>query len=142
MAFQLIELFDRRIEMGPYATRIEKFEATGAAPYNIDALFTFINMSWDTRGYRSAVCTWRQGEPFYVGRDVMVGGLMSVIDDEGNVLTDYVENVMLNESRRGGIKVMAQIGDGKAEEHPIGRFQRLISGIQEAINIVTLAPNS
>lgn len=142
LAFQLIELFDRRVEMGPYATRIEKFNPTGAAPYNIDALFTFINMSWDTRGYRAAIATWRQGEPFYVGRDVFVGGLMSIVDDEGTLYTDYVENVMLSENRKDGAKVTAQIGDGKAEEAPLARTQRLITGIQEAINIVTLAPDS
>jgi hypothetical protein len=142
LAFQLIEMFDRRVAMGPYATRIEKFNPTGAAPYNIDALFTFINMAWDTRGYRAAIATWRQGEPFYVGRDVMVGGLMSIIDDEGVMLTDYVENVLLTENRKDGVKVTAQIGDGKAEEAPLAKTQRFVTGLQEAVNILTLAPNS
>lgn len=142
LAFQLIENFNRRVQMGPYATRIEKFNPTGAAPYNIDALFTFINMMWDTRGYRSAIATWRQGEPFYVGRDVFVGGLMSIIDDEGLMLTDYVESVTLTETRKDGVKVTAQIGDGKAEEAPLVKTQRFITGLQEGFNILSLAPNS
>jgi hypothetical protein len=142
LAFQLIENFNRRVQMGPYATRIEKFNPTGAAPYNIDALFTFINMMWDTRGYRTAQATFRQGEPFYAGRDVFVGGLMSIVDDEGDLLTDYVEGVNLTETRKDGVKVTVQIGDGKAEEAPLVKTQRLITGLQEGFNILSLSPNS
>lgn len=142
LAFQLIENFKRRVDMGPYATRIEKFQATGSAPYNIDALFTFISLSWDTRGYRTAQATFRNGLPFWLGRDVFVGGLMSIIDDEGDMLTDYIEMVLLRQDRQNRADVMVQIGDGKAEEAPIVKTQRLIAGIEEAVNVLTLAPNS
>ncbi|MEX7470190.1 hypothetical protein AB4Z39_10805 [Mycobacterium adipatum] len=142
LAFQMMQLFDRRVSMGPYATRIEKLLATGAAPYNVDAIFTLITMAFDTRGYRSAQATFRNGLPYYVGRDVFVGGLMSIIDDEGNMLTDYVENVMLRQTRETDTEVMVQIGDGKAEQAPIVKSQRFITGLMEVTNAILLTPQS
>jgi hypothetical protein len=138
LAFQLVESYDRRQDMGPYG-RPEKFVPTGAAPYNIDALFTFISTLWDTRGYRSAVAQFRNGYPYSVGKDIFPGGLMSIAEN-GELYTDYIENVMITDNRKERCSVVVQIGDGKAEEAPIARFQRLITGIQEAINILTLAP--
>jgi hypothetical protein len=37
---------------------------------------------------------------------------------------------------------MLQIGDGKAEESPLAKHQRFITGIMESINVLTLAPQS
>lgn len=139
LAFQLVENFERRNDAGPYA-RPEKFIATGAAPYNVDALFTFINTLWDTRGYRSAVAQFRNGFPYAVGRDVFPGSLMSIAEN-GELYTDYVENIMITDNRKERCSVVVQIGDNKAEEAPIARFQRLITGLQEAVNILTLAPS-
>lgn len=139
LAFQLVENFQRRRDAGPYS-RPEKFTPTNSAPYNVDALFTFISTLWDTRGYRSGVAQFRQGYPYSVGRDVFPGSLMSIA--EGNELyTDYVENIMITDNRKERCSVLVQIGDNRAEEAPIARFQRLITGIQEAINVLTLAPN-
>ncbi|SDD58603.1 hypothetical protein SAMN04488581_2600 [Mycolicibacterium neoaurum] len=142
LAFQMMQLFDRRVEMGPYATRIEKLLATGAAPYNVDAIFTLITFAWDTRGYRSAQATFRNGYPYWVGRDVFVGGLMPIVDDEGWMLIDYVENVMLRQTRLEDAEVMVQIGDGKAEQAPIVKSQRFITGLMEVANTILLTPNS
>ncbi len=141
-AFEMLQHFQRRVDLGPYTTRIEKFLATGAAPYNVDAIFTFITMSWDTRGYRSAQATFRNGAPFYAGRDTPVGGLMSIVDDEGDMLTDYVENVLLRQNRLDDAEVMVQIGDGKAEEAPIVKTQRFVTGLMEVGNTILLTPQS
>ena len=138
LAFALIENFDRRNNGGPYM-HPERFVSTGAAPYNIDGLFSFISAMWDTRGYRSATAQFRNGYPYSVGRDVFVGAMMSIIED-GVMFSDYIEQVVITDNRRERCKVVVQIGDGKAEEAPIARFQRLITGIQEAVNVLTLAP--
>lgn len=138
LAFQLIENFERRNDMGPYG-RPEKFVATGAAPYNIDALFSFIQAMWDSRGYRSAQASFRNGYPYSVGRDIFVGSMMSIAEG-GTLYTDYVENVVITDNRNERAKVIVQIGDGKAEEAPVVRLQRLVTGIQEAVNVLTLAP--
>lgn len=138
LSFQLVQNFNRRVEMGPYG-RPEKFLATGAAPYNINALFSFITAMWDSRGYRSAVAQFRNGFPYSVGRDIFPGSMMSIAEN-GTLYTDYVESIVLTDNRQERTKVVVQIGDGKAEEAPIARFQRLITGIQEAINVITLAP--
>lgn len=106
----------------------------------MDALFTFINTLWDTRGYRSAVAQFRNGFPYAVGRDVFPGSLMSIAEN-GELYTDYVENIMITDNRKERCSVVVQIGDNKAEEAPIARFQRLITGLQEAVNILTLAPS-
>lgn len=141
LAFQLIDHFDRRMDMGPYATRIEVFQATGSAPYNLDTLAAFIQLMWDKRGYRSATVTWRDGLPFWIGRDVLHGGMLSLIDDEGDMLTDYVELILLKQDRLERALVTAQLGDGKAEEAPIVKTTRFITGLQEGLNTVTLSPN-
>lgn len=138
LSFSLVENFTRRNDMGPYG-RPEKFLATGAAPYNINALFSFITAMWDSRGYRSAIAQFRNGYPYSVGRDIFPGSMMSIAES-GTLYTDYIENIVITDSREERTKVIVQIGDGKAEEAPVARFQRLITGIQEAINVITLAP--
>lgn len=139
LSFQLIENFNRRTDMGPYG-RPEKFIPTGAAPYNIDALFSFIGAMWDSRGYRSAIAQFRNGFPYSIGRDIFPGAMMSIAES-GTLYTDYIENIVLTDNRKERAKVIVQIGDNKAEEAPIARFQRLITGLQEAFNVITLAPN-
>lgn len=139
LSFQLVQNFERRNNMGPYG-RPEKFLPTGAAPYNVDALFSFITAMWDSRGYRSAIAQFRNGFPYSVGRDIFPGSMMSIAEN-GTLYTDYIENIVITDNREERTKVIVQIGDGKAEEAPIARFQRLITGIQESINTLTLAPN-
>jgi len=138
LSFQVAENFNRRNQMGPYG-RPEKFVSTGAAPFNIDALMSFISAMFDSRGYRSAVCQFRNGYPYSVGRDIFPGAMMSIAEN-GTLYSDYIENIVITDNRRERCKVIVQIGDGKAEEAPIARFQRLITGVQEAINVITLAP--
>lgn len=138
LSFQLVQNFNRRADLGPYA-RPEKFIPTGSAPYNIDALFSFIQAMFDSRGYRSATAQFRNGFPYSVGKDIFPGSMMSIAEN-GSLYSDYVETIVLTDNRKERCKVMVQIGDGKAEEAPIARFQRLITGIQEAINVITLAP--
>lgn len=140
LAFQLVQNFDRRNSMGPYG-RPEKFLPTGSAPYNVDALMSFIQAMWDSRGYRSAICQFRNGYPYSIGKDIFLGSMVSIADlDEGSFFTDYVTNIFIEDNRGERTKVMLQIGDGKSEEAPIARFQRLITGIQEAINVLTITP--
>lgn len=140
LAFQLVQNFSRRNEMGPYG-RPERMIATGAAPYNVDALFTFIREMYNSRGYRSATATIRNGLPYAIGRDIFVGGLISIAwDDE--LYTDYVEMVVITDNRKERAKVTIQVGDGKREEHPIVRSLALITGLQEVINTVTLSPSN
>jgi hypothetical protein len=56
--------------------------------------------------------------------------------------TDYVEHVFLRDNRQERAEIIVQIGDSKAIEAPLARTQRLVTGIQEAANILTLAPRS
>jgi hypothetical protein len=35
---------------------------------------------------------------------------------------------------------MVQVGDGKAEESPLAKHQRFITGVIESLNVITLAP--
>lgn len=138
-AFQIVELYDRRDDVGPYHPAKEVFKATGASPYNIEAAFTFINLAFETRGYTSAKVTFRNGE-YRLGRDVFRGGLfMLIYYQRTRMLIDYIENIMfrLTPSERD---LMLQIGDGKAEEPPLAKHQRNFTGSMESINVLTLAP--
>jgi len=142
LAFQLIELYDRRNSVGPYHPAIETFTATASSPYNIETLFGFINKIWDTRGYVSGQATFEDGVVYKLGRDVFRGGLMTIVfDQRTKMFTDYIENVIfrITPTER---HVFVQVGDGKAEESPLAKHQRFITGVIESINVLTLAPQS
>ncbi|SRX93556.1 hypothetical protein MSP7336_01795 [Mycobacterium shimoidei] len=141
-AFQTIEHYTRRSEVGPYHPAIETMTATNASPYNIEALFSFIAKLWDTRGYTSAKAVFRNGEQYKLGKDIFRGALFSIVYmGRKRLFTDYIENIMWRFTRDER-NVLVQVGDGKAEEAPIAKHQRFISGLQEAFNVLTLAPNS
>jgi hypothetical protein len=143
LAFQLIEAFERRSDVGPYHPAIETFTATASAPYNVETIFAFINKLWDTRGYTSALVKIDLFHgPFALGRDIFKGGLMSLVfRNRTKMLTDYIENVTwrITPTERS---LVAQLGDGKRDEAPLAKHQRFVTAIFEEINTLTLAPQS
>jgi hypothetical protein len=142
LAFQLVQHYTRRNEVGPYHPAIEVFHATNSAPYNIETLFGFINAFWDSRGWVSAVVTFRNGEVYSLGKDVFLGGLVSVLYMERTrIFTDYIEMVefRFDSTHRD---ILLQIGDGKAEESPLAKHQRFLTGVFESINTILLTPQS
>jgi hypothetical protein len=142
LAFQLIESYDRRNAVGPYHPAIEVFHATSSAPYNIETVFGFINALWDSRGWTCAQLTFRNGDVYTLGRDIFRGQLASVVYmGRTKILTDFVENTTWRIDPKAR-DVITQIGDGKAIESPLAKQQRLITGALEAINVLTLAPQS
>jgi hypothetical protein len=146
LAFQAIQLYNRRIEVGPYG-RPENFLPTAAAPYNVEAIFSFINHMWDTRGWRAATAKFRNGKPFSLGQHFVPGGMMSIAHQDTpwsayELYTDYVEHVFLRDNRRERAEIIVHIGDGKALEAPLARTQRFATGIQEAVNVLTLSPRT
>jgi hypothetical protein len=141
-AFQQLDLFEKRVEVGPYHPAITRFHATGSPPYNIQALFTFLKVIWESRGWTSVVATFRNGEIYTLGKDFWRGMLFSLVYmDRTRMVTDYVENIMWRITPAERV-ILAQIGDGQADEPPIARHERLITAAQEAINVASLAPNS
>jgi hypothetical protein len=142
LAFQQVQAYDRRIGVGPYHPGVETFTATQSGTYNIETVFAFINKLWDTRGYVSATASFRNGEVYTYGKDVFRGGLMSVLYlGRTKLFTDYVENVMFHVTPTNR-DLLVQVGDGKAEESPLAKHQRFLTGIFESINTITLAPQS
>lgn len=145
MAFQVIQLYGRRNDVGPYHPGIEVFTATNSAPYNIEALFSFIIAFWDSRGYTSAQLVIRHGEVVALGRDLARGGLLSLIYSSATgaqrLFTDYLEMIVWNfgPDKRD---LFLQVGDGKGEQAPIPRLQQLVTGLQEIANVIMLTPNS
>lgn len=142
LAFQEWQSYTRRENVGPYHPAIEVFHATSSAPYNVETIFAFVNALWDSRGYVSAQCTFRNGEIYTLGRDVFKAQLVSVLYyHRTRLFTDYVDLVhfRLTPTER---TVMLQVGDGKAEEAPFAKHQRFITGLLESINVLTLAPQS
>jgi hypothetical protein len=140
LSFQAIQMYGRRDAVGPYG-RPENFLPTASAPYNIEAIFSFVNLAWDIRGWRSATAKFRNGKPFALGTHYVPGGPMSIAHG-GELYTDYVEHVFLRDTRKERAEVVVQIGDGKAIEAPLARTQRLITGVQELTAVLTLAPRS
>lgn len=142
MAFQLIEIYGRRSAFGPYHPCIEVMHPTASAPYNIETVFAFFNAAWDSRGYTSGQFIFRDGEVYKLGKDIFRGGLVSLIyDGRRKIFTDYVENIMFRYTPDAR-DIMIQVGDGKAEEAPLAKHQRFIAGVLEAVNTITLAPQS
>lgn len=142
MAFQLIELYGRRSAFGPYHPCMEVMHPTASAPYNIETVFAFFNSAWDSRGYCSGQFVFRDGEVYKLGKDIFRGGLVSLVyDGRRRIFTDYVENIMFRYTPDAR-DIMIQVGDGKAEEAPLAKHQRFIAGVLEAVNTITLAPQS
>ncbi len=131
MAFALADNMDRRIKMGPYG-HPEWFVPTNS-PYNIDGIFAMKREMWNTRGYISGQCTFRNGQPYEIGRDLFPGGLATITRD-GQLYTDYIENITILDNRSERAIVEVQIGDGQAEEAPIVKVGRKIAGFQKVIN--------
>jgi hypothetical protein len=142
LAFQLVTSFQRRDKVGPYHPAIEVFHASATSPYNIETLFAFVNALWDSRGWSSAQVTFRNGEIYTYGEDILRGSLVSVVyANRKKMLTDYVENVTWRVDAHSR-DLFIQVGDGKAKESPLAKSQRLITGAFEAINVLTLSPQS
>jgi hypothetical protein len=140
LAFQLIMHFDRRVAVGPYHPGVEVFHATSSAPYNIETIFDFINAFFDSRGYTLAQVKFRNGEVYTLGKDIFKGSLASVAYMSRTLMyTDYVYTISwkLDAHSRD---VFLEIGDGKAKESGLAKQQRLINGLLEAKNVLTLAP--
>jgi hypothetical protein len=95
---------------------------------------------WDTRGYVSAKVSFNDGYPYRLGKDLF-SGAMALIFRRGRVFAEYVEDVRVHDERNAFRKIRSQIGDGKAEEAPIVKSQRRITGLEEALNILTLSSN-
>lgn len=148
-AFQMLQHYQRRSEMGPMHPNIEVVVPTQSAPYNVEAIFTFLTTLFDTRGYTSAQAVLKNFPygPLALGRDFFNGGLFTLIypspGHQGGweAYTDYVEDTpwKVNPKDR---ELMVQIGDGKAEEASIAKHQRFITGLMESLNVATLAPRS
>lgn len=136
LAFALADNMSRRIKMGPYGYP-EVFVA-GQSPYNVDGILMMKREIWNSRGYISGQVKFRQGEPYEVGRDVFPGALATIIRDQ-KLYTDYIENIVIVDSREERALVEVQIGDGEQEEAPIVKVQRKIIGYEEFINVATLA---
>ena len=142
LAFQLIDNYSRRAAMGPYHPAMEVFTPTGSSPYNVETIFTFINQFWDTRGYTSAIVKFRNGDSLALGREVFRGGLFSLVYmGRTRMFTDYVELVMWKITTKER-EVLIQVSDGRGEEAPLAKVQRLATGVQEAVNVLTMAPRS
>ncbi len=142
LAFQLLQHYERRDEVGPYHPAVERFYPTASAPYNIETVFAFINALFDSAGATTAQVTFRNGDQYAWGRDIFKGGLMSLVyHRRTKMVTDYIENRMWRISPTEST-VTVTLGDGRRDEAPLGKFQRFITGAFEAINVVTLAPQS
>lgn len=143
LAFQLIEHYARRNSVGPYHPAIEVFTSTNSAPYNVEALFQFIQVLWNSRGYTTAIATFRgQNGPYKLGRDIFPGALFILVyASRTKLYTDYIELVS-GKVNRNTRELTVQMGDGKPLEHPIAQIRRNISEGMAAINVASLAPNS
>lgn len=142
LAFQLWESYSRRSAVGPYHPAIEVFHATASAPYNIETIFDFINAFWDARGWVCVQATIQNGQNYTLGKDIFRGQLISIAYfGNSQLYTDFLDCVSwkIDSNTRD---LMLQIGDGKAIEAPLSKHQRNINGALEALNVLTLAPQS
>lgn len=142
-AFQLIQHWGRRNAAGPYHPAIEVFTPTNSSPYNLEALFQFIGVLHESRGYTTAQATFRgQNGPYKLGRDIFPGALMTLVySSRTKMFTDHIEVVSF-ESDRNTRKLTVQIGDGKPLEHSSVQLRRNVSELIAGFNALTLAPNT
>lgn len=139
LAFMAIDNYERRAAMGPYHPAMEVFTPTESV-YDLETLFALINALFQTRGFTSAKITFLDGRPIKLGRDVFRGSLMSLVYQGRTLMfTDYVKRIMwrITPTVR---EITAEISDNKDIEPPLAKHQRLITGLMESYNVLTLAP--
>lgn len=143
LAFQLIQHYSRRNDVGPYHPAIEVFTPTNSSPYSVEALFQLIQVLWNSRGYTTAIATFRgQNGPYKLGRDIFPGALMTLVySGRRKLFTDHIELVSFK-SNRTTRELTVQIGDGKPLEHSSVQLRRNISELVAGFNVLSLAPQT
>jgi hypothetical protein len=137
LAFQLQENAERRIQLGPYAFP-EYFTKTGSSAYTVDEWFALMQATFDTAGYTCVQLTWENGLPYTVGQDVFLGSLVSFVQG-GQLYTDYVYSIKLKDDRKHRAQVEVIVGNGKREVNPILRVVRMITGVEEVVNVLSMS---
>lgn len=141
-AFQQHDHYDRRATGGPYHPAMVRFHPTQSSGYNVEATMNFIKALWESRGWTSAQVTFRNAESVTLGVDFFKSALVSLVYmGRTKMLTDFVENIMWRITADAR-EILAQIGDGRAEEPPLAKHQRNITGLFAGINALTMAPRS
>jgi hypothetical protein len=139
LAFQQVENFQRRLNLGPYGY-FEFFTATGSSAFTFDEYMALRSAMWDTRGYISAQITVNNGYPYTLLKDIFKGQLASLVR-RGKVYTDYIAQVSGKDDRTTRAQITYTLGDGSAQESPVAKLQRRIAGFEAAFNILTLSAN-
>ena len=137
LAFQEMENVQRRATMGPYGWP-EYFTKTGASAYTLDEWFALMQAMFDTSGYNCIELKWANGYPYTVGRDVFLGSLVSFVR-QGQMYTDYVYSIKLKDDRKIRAEVDVIVGNGKREINPILRVVKMITGLEEVINTISMS---
>lgn len=134
LAFQMQQNFERRKNLGPYGFP-EYFVKTGASAYTLDEWFALMQAMIDTQGYNCVQLSWENGFPYSVGRDVFLGSLVSFVL-KGQLYTDYVFSIKLKDNRTTRAQVEIIVGNGKREVNPILRVVKMITGLEEVVNVL------
>lgn len=137
LAFQEQTNYQRLQDLGPFAFP-EYFTKTGASAYTLDEWFALLQGMIDTQGYNCVQLTWENGFPYTIGQDIFIGSLVSFVLNQ-QLYTDYIYSVKLTDNRKTRAQVEIIVGDGKREVNPILRVVRMLTGIEEAINVITLS---
>lgn len=140
LAFQLADNFDRRVAAGPYCYP-EIFVPTTNAPYTIDGLLQLKRQMWKTRGYIAGQLYFRNGGQYEIGRDLFLGGMATIIRN-GQIYTDFIDNIAITDTRGKRTEVFVQVGDGKMQQAPFVRLQKQIVSYEEMFNILTLGQSN
>ncbi|WP_205868994.1 hypothetical protein [Mycobacterium colombiense] len=138
LAFQEQINYERRLQLGPFGFP-EYFMKTGASAYTLDEWFALMQGMFDSQGYTCIQLTWQDGRPYEIGRDVFLGGLVSFVLD-GLLYTDYVYSFKIKDDRKTRALVEIVVGDGKREVNPILRVVRMLTGLEQVVNVVTMSP--
>ena len=136
-AFQMQENSTRRHAGGPYMFP-EYFTKTGASAFTLDEWFALMQASFDTSGYNCIQLKWSNGYPYTVGQDVFLGSLVSFVR-KGQLYTDYVYSIKLKDDRKTRAEVDIIVGNGKREVNPILRVVKMITGVEEVINTISMS---
>lgn len=136
-AFQQQENSARRIAGGPYMFP-EYFTKTGASAFTLDEWFGLMQAMFDTAGYNCIQLKWANGYPYTVGRDVFLGSLVSFVR-RGQLYTDYVYSIKLKDDRKTRAEIDVIVGNGKREVNPVLRVVKMITGLEEVVNSITMS---
>lgn len=124
----------RALNMGAYAYQ-EHFEQGAGTGWTLAATTTLREGQWKTREYQSFKVTVRNGAPYVLWYDTVLGD-RNTFEIGGILYTDQITAIKGSYSRTEPVRWELSVGDDSQEEDPMARGMRQIQTLWNAVGVL------